>query len=659
MAITEIEGYEPEITYKKQGQVYLATHKGENYLPFMNRSFISFSYGNKNIEDFNLIATIDGNRMKRPGSATFEDIVTTYDILDGQFYWGTYYKENSLSLTLSTDGITQEQLDDFLNWFQGGKIRELILAEHPNRAIMARVAEPPEISLLPFEYPTTVMIAGKPYATSSTLYKGDISLQFVMDEPYWYSKVNIFGFKDENDVYHDEWSDANGNLINVLDPKFNKDVMKIVLEDGIPISSMLSSSMILGDNIYANLNDSEGAKIARDTLFVVFTRDAGMITVYIGAEEFFTRELITFVIDEQLPIDTISQYLININRATTSIGAQYNIYILPEGVEEMSWQTLNNTIHNALNSISQESYRYKDEDKTEDSIIAEVDEYGHYISGAIIGGPDMASSTGINNLVPGEYSYFYYCGTAPSPVELTFTLTPKMRGNYISIPQNSYAQETTVNPYNIITIESVHKTELQFTTPGIYTSYNKVIYMFKNLEAASDWAAVRDAIRKDVHHSAVRAWANKVIDYLDKNATGIISATDSANAQNFMSFMFKPLNIVEQDIYLPGTYTFNSKTGKATAQIQYRATEITLPLDINEWVNYGTLVNYNSNIKEEDVGDMLKSNYLFIRDRNYPDKVNGSINQWTEGRKDASHRIYHDVDGGLKHIMIKYKNLYL
>ena len=56
---------------------------------------------------------------------------------------------------------------------------------------------------------------------------------------------------------------------------------------------------------------------------------------------------------------------------------------------------------------------------------------------------------------------------------------------------------------------------------------------------------------------------------------------------------------------------------------------------------------------------MLKSNYLFIRDRNYPDKVNGSINQWTEGRKDASHRIYHDVDGGLKHIMIKYKNLYL
>jgi len=33
---------------------------------------------------------------------------------------------------------------------------------------------------------------------------------------------------------------------------------------------------------------------------------------------------------------------------------------------------------------------------------------------------------------------------------------------------------------------------------------------------------VREDIRLDVHHPAVRAWANKVIDYLDKNATGTI-----------------------------------------------------------------------------------------------------------------------------------------
>jgi len=60
----------------------------------MNRSFISFTYGGKKIEDFSLIATISGDRMSRLGYASFEDVTTTYDNLDGQFYWATHYTTN-------------------------------------------------------------------------------------------------------------------------------------------------------------------------------------------------------------------------------------------------------------------------------------------------------------------------------------------------------------------------------------------------------------------------------------------------------------------------------------------------------------------------------------------------------------------------------------
>jgi len=35
-----------------------------------------------------------------------------------------------------------------------GKIRELILAEHPNRVIDARIKEPPDLELIPFEEAT-------------------------------------------------------------------------------------------------------------------------------------------------------------------------------------------------------------------------------------------------------------------------------------------------------------------------------------------------------------------------------------------------------------------------------------------------------------------------------------------------------------------------
>jgi len=44
---------------------------GTARLPLMNRSFISFTYGGKYIEDFNLIATIDGARMERNGYSAF------------------------------------------------------------------------------------------------------------------------------------------------------------------------------------------------------------------------------------------------------------------------------------------------------------------------------------------------------------------------------------------------------------------------------------------------------------------------------------------------------------------------------------------------------------------------------------------------------------
>ena len=95
------------VNTSRYSQVYTATHEGERYLPFMNRSFISFSFGGKNIEDFNLIATTENNRMNRTGSAEFEDLVDQYNILDGQFYWGTHFKPNRITFKLATDGITQ------------------------------------------------------------------------------------------------------------------------------------------------------------------------------------------------------------------------------------------------------------------------------------------------------------------------------------------------------------------------------------------------------------------------------------------------------------------------------------------------------------------------------------------------------------------------
>lgn len=228
-----IEGTEVASNATSRTQVYKATHAGDgNYLPYMKRSFISFSYGGRNIEDFELIATVDGDRMQRPIYASFSDNVTTSTVYDGQIYWSTHFNTNSLDLTLSTDGMTEQQLDDFKRWFKPGRIEELILAEHPNRGILARVSQPPEINMLPFEKRIEVKIAASalPIHTSTTEYKGSISLSFVMDDPFWYSLRCILNDKNAAGGYTTFWTDANGQQVPILE---SADAVKILTEDNV------------------------------------------------------------------------------------------------------------------------------------------------------------------------------------------------------------------------------------------------------------------------------------------------------------------------------------------------------------------------------------------------------------------------------------------
>lgn len=239
--MSEIQGREVLQGTPYRTQVYQATHDGAgNRLPLMERSFISFTYGGKSIEDYEFVSVVESDRLNRQIYGNFADDTSTYNTVDGQFYWGTNFEAGSISFNLATDGMAEEKLHDFKNWFQPGITRELILAENPNRAIKARIATPPQYSVIPFESKTTVKIAGREYQTSTTMYKGSITLEFVMDDPFWYSVRNIIPFTV---------SDANGNMVQALD---DADTLKVILEDKVPYLRMLETDTILGDGIYTS-----------------------------------------------------------------------------------------------------------------------------------------------------------------------------------------------------------------------------------------------------------------------------------------------------------------------------------------------------------------------------------------------------------------------
>ena len=232
----------------KTTQVYQATHDGAGEsLLHLEKSFISFTFGGKSIEDFGLIVVNSGDRLERQAYSSFSDLTSNYDTLDGQLYWGSHFEAGQLELALATDEMTERQLDDFREWFAPGKERELILSEHPNRAILARVAAAPVYSFLPFEQKTTVVINNSNYETSTTVYRGEVSLSFIMSEPYWYGKLNYMPeYINKITLEPLQIDSVDENKINSLT---SKDMYKIIFEDGIPYQTQLTIDMFLGTNM--------------------------------------------------------------------------------------------------------------------------------------------------------------------------------------------------------------------------------------------------------------------------------------------------------------------------------------------------------------------------------------------------------------------------
>lgn len=559
MAITMLRGTESIGAPVQIGQVYKATHHNGKRLDYMYRSFISFTFGGQYIEDFNLMATFTPEGFDKAGYANFEDIVSENVVVDGQIHWGTHISTRVLEFELVTDGMTQQQLDKFLAWFTPGKARELILSEHPNRATYARVKDPPQLKLTPFESKTNVKLGGKEYKTSTTLYRGNIELNFIMDKPYWYSLVNIFGEAREEQgavVYYDTWIDANDKETSVFE---SKDAIKIALEDGIPFSNMIANTMTFGNDIVVDVSNDSGGRLFDDS------------------------------IDGYGDIASDDEVL--------------------EDIPENQWQ-----------------YR-----------IAMLDENDTYLRGAIIAGITISTNTqNERTLAPYAPLYFYYAGTACARPELSFTIKPHYNTDgYIDSINNFYTSPG--KKYNTITIESCNKSEFKFTTPGIFTAYNQAIYIFKNIQN-KDIEEVRENIRETVKHYVVRDYANRVLD--NNNFSSQILCEKMQGLFNFIR-PNSDSNIVD-NAYI-ATFTFNSETGIATGKFQYNY------IDENG--------DTQPSFLEENVGDMVKSSYLIIKDRNYPDEE-GNIKEWTESQPNNSYKLTHDLSIKLEKVTLKYKNMY-
>lgn len=221
----------------------------------LDRQFISFSFkpleeeNAKNIEDFNfVVVSSDDKGIAKDLYATFEDTTKSYAGINGQQWYTTKFNANALELRVGTDGVEDSELTEFLHWFRPGRIGELILSEHSNRKIKARIASAPTVEMTPFEKEVEVQIAGAKYKTSITEYKGFVTLNFVMDYPFWTATKTYYEF----------------NELDKLSDFDKKIVYKTVYEDRVPFLNQFTDNLKIkfaGDNSFYESRDTTDSSI--------------------------------------------------------------------------------------------------------------------------------------------------------------------------------------------------------------------------------------------------------------------------------------------------------------------------------------------------------------------------------------------------------------
>lgn len=150
---------------------------------YWNRQFIDFTFKGISATELGLVAVIGGDRYSEDLTAQFTDEVSEVNGVNGQYYWGTNYKARERTISMATDGITQDQLRRIKRWLQPGEYGRFEEYSMIGRHCYCRVSKPPVFKFIPFERKEEIF--GE--IISTTCYKGELDVTFVQDIPFTYA----------------------------------------------------------------------------------------------------------------------------------------------------------------------------------------------------------------------------------------------------------------------------------------------------------------------------------------------------------------------------------------------------------------------------------------------------------------------------------------
>lgn len=140
--------------------------------------FIGFTYNGKHSwRDLGIYRTSDGSRYNGSLTATMTDKTADVPGGDGQYYFGTTFKNKTFTVNYAFDELTEARFQQLKNVFDGKGIHDLIFDEQPDEVWSAKVTGTASIKYLCFDDKSLK-------DGYQRIYKGEGSITFTCYHPF-------------------------------------------------------------------------------------------------------------------------------------------------------------------------------------------------------------------------------------------------------------------------------------------------------------------------------------------------------------------------------------------------------------------------------------------------------------------------------------------
>lgn len=134
--------------------------------------FTGFTFNGIHSSQLNLYRVSDGNRYQESIIPTFQDKTSQVEGRDGALYWNSFYSQKEFRLSMAFDSVTEDNLREIRNLFNGKISGRLSFDELPYKYYLVKIQTTPQIKYICF------------MEDNQRIYKGELEIQFVCYYPY-------------------------------------------------------------------------------------------------------------------------------------------------------------------------------------------------------------------------------------------------------------------------------------------------------------------------------------------------------------------------------------------------------------------------------------------------------------------------------------------